>query len=149
MTQTHVLTPPRRPWHLWLVGAIGMVWSVFSVISFVITQTRVEAVMSRYPPQQRAYFESFPPWAVTFWGISVAGGIIGCVLLLLSRRSAYPALLTSAIAAIAFNGGGLLLLGGMTVMRETDGLGLTAIPVIASALLAFYAYAMRTRGMLR
>jgi hypothetical protein len=32
--------------------------------------------MSRFPPQQRAYFESFPWWAVAFWAISVFSGAI-------------------------------------------------------------------------
>jgi hypothetical protein len=30
-----------------------------------------EAVMSRFPPEQREYFESFPWWAVAFWAIGV------------------------------------------------------------------------------
>ena len=49
-----------RPWHLWLIGIIGGLWSLMGVISFVLTQLNVEAVMSRFPPQQREYFESFP-----------------------------------------------------------------------------------------
>jgi hypothetical protein len=33
------------------------------VLSFLFTQMNVEAVMSRFPPQQREYFASFPWWA--------------------------------------------------------------------------------------
>ena len=44
---------PRRPWHLWLIGIIGGLWSSMGVISFMLTQMKVEAVMSRFPPQQR------------------------------------------------------------------------------------------------
>ena len=139
---------PGRPWHLWLVGIVGGLWSSIGVISFMLTQMNVEAVMSRFPPQQRAYFESFPWWTVAFWAIDVFGGVIGCLLLLLKNRLAFHLLLASVIGAIVFNLGGLFLLGGMEVMRETGGLGLTVLPVAFAALLAYYARAMSRKGVL-
>jgi hypothetical protein len=148
MSEAQRTKTPGRPWHLWLVGIIGALWSAMGVISFILTEMKVEAVMSRFPPQQRAYFESFPLWAVAFWAIGVFGGAIGCLLLLLKNRLAFHVLLASVIGAIAFNLGGLFLLGGMEVMRETGGLGLTVFPVIFSGFLAFYARAMRKTGVL-
>lgn len=148
MSEVHVMKTPGRPWHFWLIGIVGVLWSLMGLMSFVVTQTNVEAVMSRYPPQQREYFESFPLWAVACWAISVIGGLIGCILLLLKNRRAVQVLLASAIAAIVFNVGGLLLLGGMAVMRETGGLGFAALPIIVATFLAYYARAMRNRGVL-
>src|SRR4030095_4931475 len=118
MSEAQGTTTPGRPWHLWLVGIIGFLWSSMGVVSFMLTQMNVEAVMSRFPPQQREYFASFPWWAVAFWAISVFGGVIGCLLLLLKKRIAFPVLLASVIGAIVYNLGGLFLLGGMKVMRE-------------------------------
>ena len=139
---------PGRPWHLWLIGIIGGLWSSMGVLSFFLTQMKVEAVMSRFPPQQREYFESFPLWAVAFWAIGVFGGVIGCLLLLLKNRLVFPVLLASVIGAIVFNLGGLFLLGGMEVMRETGALGLTVFPVVFAAFLAYYARAMSKKGVL-
>ena len=141
-------TTPGRPWHLWVIGIIGGLWSSIGVVSFMLTQMNVEAVMSRFPPQQRAYFESFPLWAVAFWAIGVVGGVIGCLLLLLKNRLAFAVLLVSLIGAIVSNLGGLFLLGGMEVMRETGGLGFTVFPVILAAVLAYYARAMSQKGVL-
>jgi hypothetical protein len=137
-----------RPWHLWLIGIIGALWNSMGVISFVLTQMQVEAVMSQFPPQQREYFESFPLWAVAFWAIGVFGGVIGCLLLLLENRLAFHVLLASAIGAIVSTLGGLFLLGGMEVMRETDALGLTIFPIVIDAFLAYYARAMSKKGVL-
>jgi hypothetical protein len=134
-----------RPWHLWLVGAIGGLWSSMGVMSFMLTQMNVEAVMSRFPPEQREYFQSFPWWAVALWAIGVFGGVIGSVLLLLKTRLAFPVLLAAAIASAGSSLGGLFLLGGMEVMGGTSELGLTLFPVIVTALIAFYARAMRER----
>src|SRR4029453_2432156 len=139
---------PGRPWHLWLIGIIGGLWSAIGVLSFMLTQMHVEAVMSQFPPQQREYFESFPWWTVAFWAIGVFGGVIGCLLLLLKKRLAVPGLLASLIGMIGCNFGGLFLLGGMEVMRETGGLGLTVVPIIIAAFLAYYARAMSRKGVL-
>ena len=148
MAQDDFSQSPGRPWHLWVIGSIGGLWSSMGVLSFMLTQMNVEAVMSQFPPQQRAYFESFPLWTVAFWAIGVFGGVIGCLLLLLKNRLAFPVLLASLIGAIGCNLGGLFLLGGMEVMRETGGLGLTVFPVLFAAVLAYYARAMSKKGVL-
>jgi hypothetical protein len=57
-------------------------------------------------------------------------------------------LLASVVGAIVTNLGGLFLLGGMEVMRETGGLGLTVVPIIFAAFLAYYARAMSKKGVL-
>ncbi len=118
------------------------------VLSFMLTQMNVEAVMSRFPPEQREYFASFPLWAVAFWAIGVFGGVIGCLLLLLKNRLAFHVLLASVIGAIVVNLGGLFLLGGMEVMGGASELGLTVFPIVFAALLAKYARAMSKKGVL-
>jgi len=148
MLEAQGTTTPGRPWHLWLIGVIGGLWSAIGVVSFVLTQMNVEAVMSRFPPQQREYFESFPLWAVAFWAIGVFGGVIGCLLLLLKNRLAFPVLLASVIGAIVYNLGGLFLLGGMEVMGGTSEMSLTVIPIFFAAFLAYYARAMSKKGVL-
>ena len=137
-----------RPWHLWLIGIIGSLWSAMGVVSFMLTQMNVEAVMSRFPPEQRAYFESFPLWADAFWAIGVLGGLIGCLLLLLKNGLAFQFLLASAIGWSVCNLGGLFLLGGMEVMGKTGGLAPTMVPIVFAALLAYYARSMSKRGVL-
>ena len=149
MVDAQGTTTPSRPWHLWVMGILGGLWSAMGVLSFMLTQMKVEAVMSQFPPQQREYFESFPLWAVAFWAIGVFGGVIGCLLLLLKNRLAFPVLLASLIGTIVCNLGGLFLLGGMDVMRETGGLGFTAFPIVVAAFLAYYARAMSKKGVLR
>ena len=147
MSDAQGTTTPGRPWHLWLIGIIGGLWSSMGVLSFMLTQLKVEAVMSRFPPEQRAYFESFPLWAVAFWAIGVFGGVIGCLLLLLKKRLAFPVLLASLIGAIVCNLGPLFLLGGLEVLRGTGALGFTAIPISIAAFLAYYARALRKKGL--
>ena len=148
MSETQRSRPQGRPWHLWLIGIIGGLWSAIGVMSFMLTQLDVDAVMSRFPAEQRQYFESFPLWAVAFWAIGVVGGVAGCLLLLLKNRLAFHVLLASVIGTIVCNLGGLFLLGGMRVMAETGGLGFTLFPIVVAAVLAYYARAMSENGTL-
>ena len=145
MVQAQAATTPGRPWHLWVVGIVGGLWSVMGVVSFMLTQMNVEAVMGRFPPEQREYFLSFPLWADAFWAIGVFGGVIGCLLLLLRNKLAVQVLFASLIGAIVSNLGGLFLLGGMEVMRATGALGVTVFPVIVAAFLAYYSREMRKK----
>ncbi len=61
---------------------------------------------------------------------------------------AFQVLLASSIGAIVVNLGGLFLLGGMGVMRETGGLGFTAVLIVVAVLLAYYARAMSKNRVL-
>jgi hypothetical protein len=148
MSEAQGMTTPGRPWHLWLIGLGGGLWSAIGVLSFMLTQLNVEAVMSRFPSQQREYFASFPLWADASWAMGVFGGVIGCLLLLRQNRLAFPVLLASVIGTIISSLGGLFLLGGMEVMVETDALGFTVFPVVVAAFLAYYARAMSKKGVL-
>ena len=148
MLHARATATPGRPWHLWAIGIIGGLWSSMGVVSFMLTRMKVEAVMSRFPPPQRAYFESFPLWTVAFWAIGVLGGVVGCLLLLRRNRLAVHVLLASLIGTTVSTLGGLFLLGGMDVMRETGGLGFSVLPIIVAAFLAYYTRAMSRKGVL-
>ena len=138
-----------RPWHLWVIGTVGFLWSSLGVLSFVLAQLNVEAVMSQYPPEQREYFESFPFWAIAFWAIGVFGGAIGCLLLLLKKRLAVPVLFAAVVGGAVSNLGGLFFLGGMEAMGGGAGpLGFAMFIIIFAAFLTFYARAMSKKGVL-
>jgi lipid-A-disaccharide synthase-like uncharacterized protein len=148
MSEARETKTPGRPWHLWLVGIAGGLWSLIGVMSFMLTEMRVEAVMSQYPSEQRQYFESFPWWAVAFWALGVFGGVVGCLLLLLKNRLAFQVLVVSMIGAIVSNLGGLFLLGGMKVMGGASALGFASFIIAFAGSLAYYARAMGRKGVL-
>jgi len=148
MSDEQKTTVPGRPWHSWVVGIVGFLWSSIGVMSFLLVQLRVEAVMGQYPADQREYFETFPFWAVAFWAIGVFGAVLGCLLILLKKRLATPILLASVIGAIVSNLGGLFLLGGMEAMGGTGALGFAVFIIIFAAFLTLYARAMTKKGVL-
>ena len=88
----------RTPWHLWVVGAVALLWNGYGGYDYVMTQTNNAAYLAQFTAEQRAYFDSYPMWMEADWAIGVWGGVLGAVLLLLRSKWAFHAILASLIA---------------------------------------------------
>lgn len=141
--------PRATPIHLWLVGAISLAWNAFGCLDYTMTETRNAAYLARMTPEQLAYFNSFPAWAVALWAIGVWGGLAGSILLLLRHRWAVPTLAVS-LAGAALGLVGQHLLPGRPASLSGAGMTIFGLVIVAiAAALWWYARAMRARGVLR
>jgi hypothetical protein len=50
-------TNTRIPAHLWVVGALSLLWNAVGAFDYTATQMRLESYMSQFTPQQLDY-----PW---------------------------------------------------------------------------------------
>jgi hypothetical protein len=96
MSETREADVESTPWHLWLIGVVALVWSAMGAMDYVMTQTRNEAYMSAFTPEQLSFFYGIPAWAIAVWG-----GVLGALLLLIRRRHAVWVFLASLIACLA------------------------------------------------
>jgi ribose/xylose/arabinose/galactoside ABC-type transport system permease subunit len=117
-------------------------------MDYVMTQTRNEAYMAQFTPEQLEYFYGFPAWVVAAWAIAVWGGLLGAILLLLRRRLAVPVFLVSFIAMVITTIYNYLLSDGMRVMGDAATLAFTGAIFFIALLLWLYARAMAQRGVL-
>ncbi len=91
----------RTPWHLWLVGALSLLWNGFGSFDFTMTATRNEAYLKPYPQEMLDYWLHMPAWVWIIWAIGVFGGLLGSVALLVRRKLAIPLFSASFLAAAA------------------------------------------------
>ena len=137
----------RAPWHLWLVGMLGLLWNAVGALDFTMTQTKNDAYMGQFTPEQISSLYGFPTWLVVFWALAVWGGVLGALLILLRKSFAVPVLVVSLVAmsvtAIhsAFFDGGLYATSGTTP-------GFVLLIFLVALALLLYARAMRQRGVL-
>lgn len=89
----------KSPWHLWVVGAVSLLWNLTGVVSYMATELGQLEGMA-FPPEQLEYFYSFPAWAVAFWALGVWGSAIGSLLLLLRKKLAVWAFGVSIIGLL-------------------------------------------------
>lgn len=140
--------PQRAPWHLWVVGIVALLWSGIGAMDYVMTQTRNEAYLSQFTPEQLAFFFGIPAWTVATWAIAVWGGVVGAILLLARRRQAVWVFLASLIAMIITTFQNYVLSNGMEVAGDAFSLGFTAVIFLLSLGFLLYARAMRERKVL-
>lgn len=139
--------PDRTPRHLWVVGGLGILWNAVGAFDYVMTQTRNDAYMSSFTPEQLEYFYAFPSWVVASWAVAVWGGVLGTALLLLRKRIAAPILLISLAAMVVTSIHNFLLTNGLEVMGG-GGAAFSALVFVVALGLWLYARAMTLRGVL-
>ena len=100
MSETPDAGTHTTPRHVWVVGGIALLWNAFGAMDYVMTQTKNEAYMSSFTPEQLEFFYGFPAWVVAAWAIAVWGGVVGSVLLLVRKRFAVQAFLASLIGMV-------------------------------------------------
>ncbi len=149
MTAEQISGTGRTPKHLWIVGVIALLWNAMSAMDYLMTQTKNEAYMGKFTPEQLAFFYGFPTWVVAAWAIAVWAGVLGAVLLLLRKRLAVPVFLASLVAMVITSFHNYVLSDGMAVMgADAMALGFTVLIFVVAIALYMYARAMQKRGSL-
>jgi hypothetical protein len=137
----------KTPWHLWLVGVLAVFWYGFGGYDYVMTATRNAAYFKDYPPEIVAYWFALPAWFVAVWAISVWGGLLASVLLLLRRRWAVP-LYWISLVALAITFVWTLFIADAPEMPDYAMWMSAAVAIIAIAL-PLYAGWLARKGVLR
>ncbi len=138
----------RTPRHLWVIGVVSLLWNAMGAFDFVMTQTRNEAYMSSFTPEQLSFFYGFPAWVVAAWAVGVWGGVLGSLLLIFRRRHATWVFLASLLAIAVTTFQNYVLANGMAVSGDAFSLGFTATIFVIALMLFLYARAMQKRNIL-
>lgn len=138
----------RRPWHLWLVGGLSLLWNAMGALDYTMTQTRNAAWMAKFTPEQLEFYYSLPAWSIAAWAIGVWGGVVGSALLLLRRRQAVAALALSFLGAVLAMVHNYLLSSGMDSMGGPAALAFSVAIVLFALGLLVYARAQARTGAL-
>lgn len=149
MSAPHTGNTPTAPWHLRVVGIVGLLWSAIGAFDYVMSQTRNATYMAAFTPTQLEFFYSLPAWVVACWAIGVWGGVVGCLLLVLKKQAAVPVLLASLVGAILTFIHNFLLSEGIEAMG--GGASAVIFPIIIVVIsfgLWWYARGMKANGML-
>ena len=147
---TSVAPPPARttPVHLWIVGALALLWNAFGAFDYLATHLRLDFYMSAFTEEQLAYFYGFPAWATAAWAVGVWGAVAASVALLLRSRWAV-ALFGASLLGMAVSA---VYTMGLTEGTKLMGAGAVVMSVVIWVVgigLFLYARAMARRGVLR
>lgn len=148
MSETQKSETGHTPRHLWIVGVAALLWSAMGAMDYVMTQTKNEAYLSSYTPEQLEFFYGFPAWLIAFWAIAVWGGVLGSILLLLRKRLAVPVYLASLVAMVITTIQNYGFSNGLEVVGDAFSLIFSGVIFLTTVALYVYARAMHRRGVL-
>ena len=135
------------PWHLWVVGTIGVLWNGVGVVDNFMIQTDNESYLAAFSAEQLQVLGSLPLWLAGSWSLAVWGGVAGCLLLLLRRRISVTVLLASLLAMTVTGVHNFATEGGI---YETGGTSPAFVLLIFGLACGFWVYgrALNQRGLL-
>lgn len=139
---------PATPRHLWIVGILALLWNAVGAYDYLMTETRNEAYMAKFTPEQLDYFYAFPTWVIAAWALAVWGGVLGAVLLLMRNRFAVPVLVISLIGMVGTTIN-TIVSGGFSIMGGIGPTLFTLLIFVISVGLLLYARRMQSSGVLR
>ena len=152
MTDNAMKMTTSTPWHLWAVGGISLLWNAFGGYDFIMTTTQRETYLraSGFDQAMIDYFLGMPTWMYVPWVLGVWGAVAGSILLLMRNRLAVWAFVLSLIGAVVSLIYGQFMnpmpeLPPAMAMMKYMPYGITLI----AALLAWYAWTMAKKGVLR
>ena len=92
----------RKPWHLWLIGGVLLVYALLAAFDSVMTLSRGEAYMrsSGMSDSQIAFFTGLPLWFDMASFVSTWAGLLGAVMLLARRQGGGAVLLIAALSTL-------------------------------------------------
>jgi hypothetical protein len=139
-----------RTWHIWVVGLLSLLWNAGSCYSQVMVLTHNERYFraGRMTPEMVEYFTTRPLWYDMAANLSVWGGVVAAICLLMRRSWTVP-LVVASQAAMALNCIYTLVGSDARTMLGAKG-SIPAIVLIAlGALLVMYTIKVKHRGLLR
>ena len=131
-------------WSFWAVGVVALIWHLMGGMNF-IGQLSPEMIASM-PETHRAIIEGRPLWATAGFAISVFGGAIGCLLLLLRKSTAFHLFIASLLGTIVAIGHTLSLYIDLSPFEFV--MMIVMSPVVAAVLVG-YSKSCENKGWLR
>ena len=82
----------------WAIGVVALLWNLIGCWNFIL-QSNPDAV-AQMPEVYRFVIENRPSWATAGFAVSVYGGAVGAILLLLRRRVALGVFILSLLGTV-------------------------------------------------
>lgn len=137
------------PWHAFLLGGIFLLYSLAACFDYImgVTQGETYYKASGMTESQINYFLNVPIWAVIGWTLSVWGGLLGSVGLLLRYGLAANLFLISLVGTLIYILYVLVLSEGREAMGQ-----LWFMPIVIALLITvmfIFCLGFKRSGVLR
>ena len=133
----------------WVIGGAALIWNLFGLFSYVNMRTLTPEAYAAagYTPEQIAFINSTPEWALSAFAISVTAGVLASIFLLLRKAWALPTFILSFVAVVALNINNFVLMNTVEVLGFVPFYFQSTV-IIFCLFLSFYSRSSKTKGWL-
>ena len=144
----------RAPAHLWIVGALSLLWNAFGAYDYTMTRMRntdylANAMPGVDPNAALAWVDAMPMLVQVGWALGVWLGLLGAVLLLMRSRYAVWSFGISLVGAVLSLGYQIALAPPLPGADSTFMKAMPYVIILIAAFLFWYAWNAEKKGVLR
>lgn len=132
----------------WVISILAIIWNIMGLMAFFSDAFITAEALNNLPAAEKELYLSYPSWAKIFYGLSVIGGTLGCVLMLMKKGLAFKVFIISLIAILIQMGHSLFFTKSLEVYGNTA-LIMPTIVIGIAVFLIWYSKNLISKGILR
>ncbi len=148
MSETETAHSDCVPWHIWLVGLLAVGWNTLGAADYLFAMLQPAFYNEAMGPQQIAFIEAMPAWAVSLWAFAAWGSLAGSLLILARSRLSYPVFVVATACMVGAFFRNYLMADGILV-QGSMGVAMAMVLFLIQLFLLYYTRDMTARGILR
>ncbi len=88
-------------WSFWVICVVALIWNVMGSANFIMQMN--SGMLANYPEAAKSLIASRPVWATGAFAIAVFVGVLGDILLILKKATAFYLFVASFLGVIVAN----------------------------------------------
>ncbi len=121
----------------WIISVVALIWNAMGANQYVQQVYQTDAFKAMYTPEQLEIISRTPSWVIAAFAVAVFASLLGCILLLLKKKSAVSLFKLGLLAVIVQSIYNLFLNEGRDAYGTFEYTMLLMIPIIAFFLLIY------------
>ena len=132
----------------WIISVLALLWNLYGVFQYLVLAYMRDEALADLSEAQRNLYEQIPAWVTGAFAIAVFGGLLGCILLLLRKRSAsilFAISLVGILGQMAYN----IFLSDAREVYGNQALVMPILVIAVGVFLVWFSNKMAAKGVLR
>ncbi len=131
----------------WVIVVLALIWNLMGVSAYIQQAYNTDGFRAQYSDEQLTIIDALPSWYTAIFAIAVFASAIGCILLLLRKKSAVILFQIGLLAVIVQTIYNLFINEGKEFYGSFEYSMLIMIPIV-SLFLLWYSKQATTKGWL-
>lgn len=135
----------KTPWHLWVVGILGVLWNASGALTITMAQL---GMLPNISAEEAAYYAGQPLWFELITNIATYGSLFAGIALLCRSRFAFH-LYGISLSMIVVSHLSDFAMGTSRVFTNTGTVVVSLLIFVIACLQLFYTWRMTKKGVLK